>query len=80
MSCSDSEATMESSFERKLARYISSLFERKTELELRISEEMKKRLPCAFTLQRLKKQKLKTKDRMAELRRQMNRTTAETSS
>ena len=74
------EVIMKASIERKLPQHLSALSVYKTSLERRIAEEMKKRLPCTLTLQRLKKQRLDTKDRMAELHRWMDRMTALASS
>ena len=67
---------MRESMKTKLPRHMSALSVHKEFLERRITQEMKKRIPCALTLQRLKRLRLATKDRMEEVRRRMNSATA----
>ncbi len=74
-----SEVAMQPSATIKLRRHISALSQRKAYLDRRILEEMKKRVPHGFTLQRLKKLKLDAKDRIAGARKQLGQVVIDTS-
>ena len=65
---------MDYAIERRAVERVAALSRRKEDLETLIREELKRRIPCSFTLQRLKKMKLSVKDRIAELNRLIGKT------
>lgn len=58
---------------QKLGRHVAQLGLRKHQLEHRILKESNRPLPCSITLRRLKIERLKLKDRLAELRHLLGR-------
>ena len=67
---------MTSASEKQLVARKLSLQQRKAGLEDRIVEEMKKPIPCVFTLQRLKRVKLRLKDGIASTQATLESMTA----
>ena len=53
--------------ERRLTHHLDALMRRKVDLDVLISKEMRRSLPCSITLQHLKKLKLRVKDRIGEM-------------
>lgn len=55
---------MEAQIEQRLNRYFFALVARKTAIEAEIDSELRRPLPCTLALQKLRRKRLRLKDRI----------------